>query len=340
MNCRKIANKDSVILAIQNALNDSEDAKYSHRLDLVLLAVSGMPVKEIALLYNEPKNTIHSWINKVEKQGVEALKSGSHPGRPSRVSDEALAQLDLDLQKSPAEFGYDLNLWDGLLLSQHLSDHYSISLQVRQCQRLLRKLGYTLQRPQTKPSGSNPELQEAFKKKLMSFRDHDIWYQDEVHFYRSSTICRMWSKKGKQPQVKSAPTKEKIAFSGFINPKKGTLITNECDRFNFETIMQSVRSFLKHLKGKKKLLVVLDNASWHKKAVRLMSGDPDFARVKFLFLPPYSPELNPIERVWRITRRERTHNRFFAKLNDLKLVLTTYFDKFRGPNAKLKSLCS
>ena len=174
----------------------------------------------------------------------------------------------------------------------------------------------------------------------MNFEEHDIWYQDEVHFYRSSTICRMWSKRGQQPQVKSAPTQEKIAFSGFVNPKTGTLITNECDRFNFETIMESVKLFLKTLSGDTKILVVLDNASWHKKAVRLMSADTGFARVEFLFLPPYSPELNPIERVWRITRREQTHNRFFAKLNDLKLVLTTYYEKLKVPNEKLKSLCS
>ena len=164
MNKRVIENKDNIILAIQNAINTSEKAKYYHRLDLVMLAVNGMPVKEIATLFNESPTTISYWTKKVVEQGVESLKSGKHPGRNPRLSDEMLAQVDLDLQKSPTEFGYDLNLWDGLVLSKHLSDHYSIGIQVRQCQRILRQLGYTLQRPQTKPSGSSPELQEAFKK--------------------------------------------------------------------------------------------------------------------------------------------------------------------------------
>ena len=162
MNKRVIENKDSIILAIQNAINTSEEAKYYHRLDLVMLAVNGMPVKEIAALFNESPTTISYWTKKVVEQGVESLKSGKHPGRNSRLSDEMLAQVGLDLQKTPTEFGYDLNLWDGLVLSKHLSDHYSIGIQVRQCQRILRQLGYTLQRPQTKPSGSSPELQEAF----------------------------------------------------------------------------------------------------------------------------------------------------------------------------------
>ena len=162
MNKRVIENKDSIILAIQNAINTSEEAKYYHRLDLVMLAVNGMPVKEIATLFNESPTTISYWTKKVVEQGVESLKSGKHPGRNSRLSDEMLAQVGLDLKKTPTEFGYDLNLWDGLVLSKHLSDHYSIGIQVRQCQRILRQLGYTLQRPQTKPSGSSPELQEAF----------------------------------------------------------------------------------------------------------------------------------------------------------------------------------
>jgi transposase len=161
-----------------------------------------------------------------------------------------------------------------------------------------------------------------------------------VHFYRSSTICRMWAKCGCQPQVKSAPTQEKVAFSGFINPLTGELITNECDKFNYEIVMESVRTFTEKIPKDRKILIILDNAPWHKKAVRLMREDDNFTGVEFLFLPPYSPELNPIERVWRITRRERTHNRFFERLQVLKTVLTVYFEKFIVPNEKLITLCS
>lgn len=164
MNIRKIENKDALILSIQGALNETEEAKFYHRLDLVLLAVSGMPVKEISALYNESPTTVSYWTKKVVEQGVDSLKSDAHTGRTPRLTVEQLKQLDTDLQRLPSDFGYDRNLWDGLVLSRHLEEHYSVSLKVRQCQRILRKLGYTLQRPQTKPYGSNPEEQETFKK--------------------------------------------------------------------------------------------------------------------------------------------------------------------------------
>ncbi len=181
---------------------------------------------------------------------------------------------------------------------------------------------------------------QSLKKTEQILPEYEIWYQDEVHFYRSSTICRRWSKRGEQPIVRSAPTREKVAFSGFINPANGILFTNKCEKFNFETTMESTCLFLKEHKSDKKLIIILDNASWHKKAVRLMREDEAFSNVCFLFLPPYSPELNPIERVWRITRREKTHNRFFEEIDVLNNILTSYFRRFKVPNMKLRTLCS
>lgn len=147
----------------------------------------------------------------------------------------------------------------------------------------------------------------------------------------------MWAKCGSQPQIKSAPTQEKVAFSGFVNPATGQLVINECRKFNYETIMESVKLF-QASQSSKKLLIIMDNAFWHKKAVRLFREQE--SEIEFLFLPPYFPELNPIERVWRITRRERTHNHFFEKLAALRDTLLTYFDKFNVPNEKLHTLCS
>ena len=57
-------------------------------------------------------------------------------------------------------------------------------------------------------------------------------------------------------------------------------------------------------------------------------------------LPPYSPDLNPIKQVWRITRRERTHNRFFPYLESLIGAVDSFFDNLSAPNEKLRRLCS
>ena len=60
----------------------------------------------------------------------------------------------------------------------------------------------------------------------------------------------------------------------------------------------------------------------------------------YLNLPPYSPDLNPIEQVWRITRREMTHNRYYPNKESLEAALDEYYSNFREPNPKLAALCS
>ena len=130
-------------------------------------------------------------------------------------------------------------------------------------------------------------------------------------------------------------------------PKSGKLFVDKPEIFNYETTITSLRAFLAQnpLPEGKKFYIIMDNAPWHKKAKRLIKENLDGAytdicsKVVFVYLPPYSPDLNPIEQVWRITRRERTHNRFFAKLVDLSSALDSYFALYKDENEKLQSLC-
>jgi hypothetical protein len=57
-------------------------------------------------------------------------------------------------------------------------------------------------------------------------------------------------------------------------------------------------------------------------------------------LPPYSPELNPIERVWKLTRRLATHNRYFAYVEEVAHAVESLFEKWRVPNITLSKLCA
>ena len=120
------------------------------------------------------------------------------------------------------------------------------------------------------------------------------------------------------------------------------------EKFNYETTISSIRSFLEAHPAPegKKYALVMDNAPWHKKTMRLIEDEHTMeysdisANVTFVKLPPYSPDLNPIEQVWRITRRENTHNVFFSTLAMLKDAVDRAFHAWAVPNAQLRSLCS
>lgn len=146
----------------------------------------------------------------------------------------------------------------------------------------------------------------------------------------------------------SKPGKDNIAYSGFVIPKTGELITLKPGWFNFTSVIQMLRDFLKArpCPEGKKYCIIMDNAPWHKKAIRLIWTEAleEYADIResiiYMSLPPYSPDLNPIEQVWRITRKEKTHNRYFSSLPVLTETLDGYFEGFINPNEQLKTLCT
>ena len=154
--------------------------------------------------------------------------------------------------------------------------------------------------------------------------------------------------KGAKPQVKSAPGRKNAPYSGFVCPATGELIVTKPDRFNYATVIESFRVLLQNyqLKEGQQIYLILDNAPWHKKAVRLVQTEalPEYQDIRdkmtLIFLPPYSPDLNPIELLWRVTRREVTHNVYFPDDEILATKLDSYFEGFREPNQKIASLCS
>lgn len=152
--------------------------------------------------------------------------------------------------------------------------------------------------------------------------------------------------KGSCSKVRSYPGRQLVAYSGFIIPETGILFTVKPEWFNFETTIDSIRKFIQSMaqQTQKKLYLIMDNAPWHKKAKHLIETEDGYSDIKnavtIVSLPLYSPGLNLIEQVWRVTRHEKTHNRYESGLPTLTAVLDEWFGSFAEPNEKFASLCS
>ena len=159
-----IPDAETFVAAIQDEVSRTREGRYFHRLHVVLYVLHGASSYEAARPYGHSPRTIEYWVHRLVSHGLAGLWEGDRPGRPSRLSPPEQQRLRNEIRRSPRELGYDQNLWDGLLLSHHLEEHYAISLSVRQCQRLFHKLGFTLQRPRRQAGEADPLQQEAFKK--------------------------------------------------------------------------------------------------------------------------------------------------------------------------------
>ena len=178
-------------------------------------------------------------------------------------------------------------------------------------------------------------------KKLRYIRkkgEYEIYFEDECHFQRSTTITRAWSLKGSTPEVKSPAVKEKVSVLGAVGMDNGQLITMEAAWFNANSFKAFLKRIIKMARTKKKILLVLDNARFHHAKANKEFIQSVKEKIELLFLPPYSPDLNPIESFWKKTRRNVTHNRFFESLDEERECLSKFFRKFRMPNESLKTL--
>jgi transposase len=112
---------------------------------------------------------------------------------------------------------------------------------------------------------------------------------------------------------------------------------NTFDAFSFESFQKLL---LRHSRKGRKMIVIVDNARWHH-AIMLQPWLRKHQEVLRLdFLPPDSPDLNPVERVWKMTRHLCTHNRSFATLEELTKVVFDQFLLWVKSNSQLRHLCA
>ena len=146
----------------------------------------------------------------------------------------------------------------------------------------------------------------------------------------------------KDPVLLHHPTRKSIGYFGAVCLRNGRLVTRrEDESFNGQTFWDFLRILREQSNSAgRKVVIIIDNARFHHanmhKEWRQQQG-LDFA---LDFLPPYSPQLNPIERVWKLTRRLCLHNRYFPTLKAVADSVGKQFSEWNVSNDVLKKLCA
>ena len=160
----RIADSAAMVLGLQDEIRRSEESRYDHRLHGVLLVAQGMTCPEVAKLLGDAPRTVEYWVRGFEEEGLAGLRQGERAGRPRRLSEKQLQQVNAALRQMPRALGLGGNLWDGKTLAAWIERRYGISLGVRQCQRLFRQLGFGLRKPRPAIAWADPEWQQSHKK--------------------------------------------------------------------------------------------------------------------------------------------------------------------------------
>jgi len=178
---------------------------------------------------------------------------------------------------------------------------------------------------------------------MMTDKQIDLWATDEVHFQQHGSRCRMWiPPEQKDPVVMHEPTRRSIGYFGAVRLRDGKFVyQRESEKFNAQTFW----AFLKKLRkasshSGNKVVVISDNARYHHAKLHKKYREKCADRFTLHFLPPYSPDLNPIERVWKLTRRCCTHNVYFPSVDSISNAVESKFHEWTSGSKVLRKLCA
>jgi len=147
MKALQVTNKSVTREALLKMAEKVPGAWIGLRIAAVLLLLEGWKSTPIAKLFGLTRWSVVKWIQRINAQGVDAMKEVPRPGRPPRLGTEIQQVLEEVLQKNPRSLGLKRNRWDGIVVVEYLERVHGLHVKVRQAQRWIRRLGFSLRQP-------------------------------------------------------------------------------------------------------------------------------------------------------------------------------------------------
>ena len=305
---RRVPNLENCSLAELEVAAKAAPSKRSHNRLMAIRALTlSIPAGQVAALYSISLRSLNNWINRFNQQGIDGLIEGERSGRPSKITPEQSAHYRQLIEQPELA---DQIHWTAVKFHGYLRQELQHEIGYRTVVRWLHDNNFCLKVPQSWPDRQDEEKRQLFLKRLQAFlRDDaiDIWYLDEMGIEGDPRPRRRWVQNGAKIRVPYYGEHLRMNVTGLVNPRTGQFYALEFTHSDSEVF----QVFLHHANQDVKLerprnIIICDNATWHKKkSLKWGVFEP-------VFLPPYSPDFNPIERLWLLIKAEWFAD-FFAK---------------------------
>jgi putative transposase len=314
------------------------------RYHAVVLAKQGYSAPEIARALGCSRRAVQTWVGQYNQGGVPALQERPHTGRPPRLAGPDLLRFQARLEAGPKPE-------DGVCtfrcqdLCRILEEEFGVTLRRQAMYDLLHRLDYSSLMPRPQHEQANPEVQEFFKEIVVeqidaiaeAHPDQEIrtYHQDEARFGQKGTITRVWARKGSRPRavrqtgftslyVLAAVCAATGAVSALIMPELNTVVVN-----------LFLEQFSRELPAGVHAVLIWDGAGFHTGAELVVPSN-----VSLIQLPPYSPELNPVENLWHYLRAHHWSNRRYQDYNELQEEAVRSLCAVCEDTETVKSVCN
>ncbi len=334
---------------IEALLKSKEDYKTAARLVSILPLAKGQSSRKAQEILLLSHNQILIWAKRFNEFGLEGLKDRLKTGKKPKMSNEQLQWLkDVVLNQSPTEHGYNTETRTAPMLVEIIKTHCNIVYSDDTVYVILKKkLHLTYKKGKGYYPEADPKKQEVFvsdfKKKLLESPSSDIYlFEDECSMSNTANVSYKWSEKGKQPLVEQKQYKrERVTLFGSVNPVSGEVITQVSKTGNAKEFKKYLKRILYAYKNTNGMIhMILDNVRFHHARLLEPFLEKHKSKLTLIFLPPYSPNLNPVERVWWFMRKKISNNRYVDSLEKRIKAFHKMFAEFEKPNDITIRLCN
>lgn len=303
-------NPENATLEELKVAMDAAPNKRSYiRLGGIRALLMGFRREVVCELYNRSDRSLRLWIEMFNRGGIDALITKRPGGRRRKVKLQKLQDLLIPVLEDPSLAAE--RHWTGVKIHGWLCEQLQVELGYRTVIRYLHELDYNLRVPRPWPDRQDQAQREAFLERLRSWQEDpsiELWFADECGVEGDPRPRRRWSQRGARPTVAYVGDHVRANVVGAVCPATGEsfcMIFDGVDTNVFQCYLDYLAQSVPNPTNKHRILIV-DNASWHKsKSLLWHDFHPEF-------LPAYSPDFNPIERLWLRLKADYFAD-FFAK---------------------------
>jgi transposase len=291
---------------------------------IIWLLACGKRAREVAEVTGYCANWIRILARRYNQEGPTALadQRQHNSGASPLLSGTHRQQLQRLLEQAPPDGG----LWTGPKIARWMGERLGRTIHPQRGWEYLKRMGLSLQVPRPRHHKADPAQQEAFKRELPEQvrqvqQAHpvarvELWAMDEHRVGLKPIIRRVWARRGHRLIIRVQQRYEWLYVYGFVYPESGESQWLLLPSVNVEVFSIALAHFAQAVGAgpDRHVILVLDRAGWHKSGeVVVPTG------IHLVFLPPYSPELQPCERLWPLSN-EAIANRHFKTLDELQEV--------------------
>lgn len=324
---------DEQVKTYRSLHKNTKVQKKADRIKAILMLNKGYNYEQIAAILLIDDGTVRRWHLTFKTGGIASLLEDNYAGGTSKLSDEEqlelAAHLETNIYLSAKE------------ICAYVKTKYGVVYTPKGMTSLLHQIGFSYKKPKHVPGKADKEAQEKFIKQYNNLKatktaEDRIYFMDGVHPLHNSQPAYGWIKKGTEQTLKTNTGRARVNINGAYDIENHKAIIRDDESINSQSTIALLDQMLKE-QPLGMLYIILDNAKYYRSKL-VNEFLEKHQRIQFMFLPPYSPNLNIIERLWKFFKKKTTYNKYYEKFAIFKEECLGFFKNMEQYKTELQSL--